>query len=153
MIHKRVCSEDCALHHERCVPDYIDHFIQEHESFFNEADKVLIERQPIMGITNVQDLLFQRFRSKVLLVSPNTLHKHFKLSKDYSVRKEESENLCSEYLSSKLNYTKEYRKHDISDAMLMILYYSTLLPKKKRKILVNDFEQFRYLPKNSDNNF
>jgi hypothetical protein len=150
MLHRRVCSEDCVLHHERCVPDYVDHFIQEHESFFNEADRVLIERQPIMGITNVQDLLFQRFRDKVLLISPNSLHKHFKLSKDYSIRKEESENLCSEYLSNELNYTKEQRKHDISDAMMMILYYSSLLPKQKRIInLIDDFEQFRFLPKNS----
>jgi hypothetical protein len=67
--HKKVPYCVCKLHHDRCIPDYLDHFIQE-TSYFKECDVLIIERQPPVGITNVQDLLFKLFREKVLLISP-----------------------------------------------------------------------------------
>ena len=67
------------------------------------------------------------------------------MSKDYSRRKEQSESICKEYLESFNSFTNNSRKHDMSDAMLMILYYhfTKLKEKKKSKIIV-DFEMFRY---------
>ena len=49
---------------------------------------------------------------------------------------------CIESFNS---FTNNSRKHDMSDAMLMILYYhfTKLKEKKKSKIIV-DFEMFRY---------
>ena len=142
--HSNIKWCDCKLHHDRCIPDYLDHFIQEHIHLFELADMIIIERQPPVGITNVQDLLFKLFRNKVLLISPNSVHKYFKLSKDYLIRKIESENIAKKYLSEFLNFNNNIRKHDISDAMLMIIYYYKL-----NMVTLDfesyDFEQFRYI--------
>jgi len=128
VLHNKVPICKCCLNHERCIPDYLDHFIQEHQEMFDNADTILIERQPPVGITNVQDLLFVRFRKKVKLVSPNSVHKYFKMDKDYDTRKEESEQISLSYLNDFLSFQQNERKHDISDAMIMIIFYVNTLP-------------------------
>lgn len=146
MRHRTVSYCNCKLHHDFCIPDYIDHFIQEHYYLFEQADIILIERQPPVGITNVQDLLFSKFRDKVKLISPNAVHKFFKMDKDYETRKIESNTIGLEYLTHFENYHNYERKHDISDALLLVLYYfKTLPPPKKPNIIVDDFEQFRFI--------
>lgn len=151
--HARVSRCNCTLYHDNCIPDYLDHFIQEHQNLFDDADEILLERQPPVGITNVQDLLFTRFRNKVKLISPNSVHKHFKMTRnDYELRKQQSVTITNEYLKDFFNFESNTRQHDISDAMLMILYYTqkcdlieTLketLKKPEKSIM--DFEIFRF---------
>ena len=147
--HRKVPFCVCKLHHDRCIPDYLDHFIQE-TSYFQECDILLLERQPPVGITNVQDLLFKQFRDKVKLVSPASIHKYFKLpGGEYNARKQLSEQLSLRYLQNFTAFTKNIRRHDIADAMLMTIYHYKMY---KEKLIenyddqtVNDFEQFRFL--------
>jgi hypothetical protein len=146
--HSKISFCDCKLHHDYCIPDYVDHFIQENQEMFLESDYVIIERQPPTGITNVQDLLFSKFRNKVLLISPNKIHKYFNMSKDYSIRKKESETISEYYLSKFKKFTNNHRKHDISDAMLMLIYFYSLKlqeinKNKQNKKICIDFDQFR----------
>jgi hypothetical protein len=122
MRHTKVNYCSCKLHHDNCIPDYLDHFIQE-TPHFNDADIILLERQPPVGITNVQDLLFKQFREKTLLISPNAVHKYFTLNGDYTIRKTESEKIANVYLTNFAKFTRNDRKHDMSDALLMVLYY------------------------------
>ena len=142
MKHTTVSCTNCTLRHDRCIPDYVDHFIQEYIEYFNLADVILIERQPPVGITNVQDLLFTRFRDKVELVSPCSVHKYFNMSSDYDIRKQESELIAGEYLI----LDSFLRKHDIADAMLMIIYYYNKR-QMDLKCELSDlpFEQFRLI--------
>jgi hypothetical protein len=147
--HSTVSFCKCTLRHERCVPDYLDHFIQEYSGYFNESDILLLERQPPVGITNVQDLLFTRFREKVLLISPNSVHKYFGLNSKYSARKIESEKIAAGYLTNFKSFTSNFRKHDISDALLMVLYYykNRMDSHIESTEYLNepvDFEQFRF---------
>ena len=146
--HKRVNFCDCKLHHDRCIPDYLDHFIQE-TPYFEECDILIIERQPPVGITNIQDLLFKQFREKVLLISPGSIHKYFGMSNVYEERKEESEKIAESYLSNFSKFTTNNRKHDISDALLMCIFYykqhmEKIINDKKYNIVVDDFEKFRF---------
>jgi len=147
--HDKVCFHDCKLHHENCIPDYLDHFIQENEEIFINSDIIIIERQPPVGITNVQDLIFTKFRDKILFISPSSVHKYFNMSKDYSKRKEQSESISKKYLYFFNTFINNSRKHDMSDAMLMIIYYHKI---KNEEIIKNkktnmDFEQFRFIKK------
>jgi hypothetical protein len=149
MKHHRVTVECCTLHHEFCIPDYLDHFIQEYQDYFEQCDILILERQPPVGITNVQDLLFTKFRNKVLLISPNSVHKYFSLNGDYLTRKEESESIAREYLVDFNKWEFHNRKHDMSDALLMILYFYKLKVDSLIKEMTFDktdcvFEQFRY---------
>jgi len=145
--HKKVAYCVCKLHHDRCIPDYLDHFIQETE-YFRECDVLLLERQPPVGITNVQDLLFKLFRDKVKMISPGSIHKYFGFpSGEYNIRKELSEKVSEEYLSNFSTFTKNIRKHDIADAMLMIIFYYKNLKKEFIELHsknFDDFEQFRF---------
>jgi len=148
--HTKVSRCNCLLHHENCIPDYLDHFIQE-TPYFEECDVLILERQPPVGITNVQDLLFTKFRDKVVLISPVSVHKYFDLpSCNYELRKQKSEILAEDYLKYLDTFINNTRKHDISDAMLMIVYYYKL----KMENIINykhfiqnssDFEQFRFV--------
>jgi len=146
--HKHVQFCDCKLHHDRCIPDYLDHFVQE-TVYFEECDVLIVERQPPVGITNVQDLLFKQFRDKVLLISPGSVHKYFGLNSVYTERKEKSEKISELYLSQFSKFTKNIRKHDISDALLMIIYYYKT---KMKSIIENytfkndivDFEKYKF---------
>uniref|UniRef100_A0A6C0B060 Holliday junction resolvase RuvC n=1 Tax=viral metagenome TaxID=1070528 RepID=A0A6C0B060_9ZZZZ len=146
--HKRVSYCDCKLHHDRCIPDYLDHFIQE-TPYFEECDVLIIERQPPVGITGVQDLLFKQFREKVLLINPGSIHKYFGLPSVYSERKEESEKIAEAFLSNFSKFTTNNRKHDISDALLMTVFY---YKQKMEKIIecnkfnteIHDFDKFRF---------
>jgi hypothetical protein len=147
MKHNKVEFCNCKLHHDLCVPDYIDHFIQENENIFNLADIILLERQPPVGIMNVQDLIFTKFRNKVNLISPNAVHKYFNMSKSYEIRKYESELISKKYLSTFNEFNNNKRRHDISDAMLMLIYYHKIYNNKyiKKNNKVLDFEQFRFV--------
>jgi hypothetical protein len=146
--HNLVPFCDCTLHHDRCIPDYIDHFIQE-TPHFQECDILLLERQPPVGITNVQDLLFKQFRNKVILVHPASVHAYFDLpSCEYELRKAKSEMLSGIYLKNEHNFLNNTRRHDISDAMLMTLfYYKTKMEKVIKGTKFEgtnlNFEQFR----------
>jgi hypothetical protein len=145
--HSKVNRCDCKLHHDFCIPDYLDHFIQENSDLFESADLILIERQPPVGITNVQDLLFSKFRNKVVLMNPVSIHKYFILSMDYSTRKIESEKIAQPFLYNFDNFNNNTRKHDISDSLLMLLYFHKVKSNEYydsiRESKLIQFEQFR----------
>jgi len=146
--HKRVCSSVCTLRHDRCIPDYLDHLVQEID-YFEECDVLLIEQQPPQGIQNVQDLLFKQFRHKVRLVSPNSIHKYFKLPNVYLDRKEESEKIANDFLFGFSTFNLNTRKHDISDALLMIVYFykinmETLIATHHFVHEITDFDKFKF---------
>ena len=43
--HNKVSRECCKLHHESCIPDYLDHFVQEYSSYFENCDILLISNK------------------------------------------------------------------------------------------------------------
>jgi hypothetical protein len=49
--------------------------------FFEMADFILIERQPPMGLTAVEQLIFSRWRDKAILVHPRSMHKYFNIGR------------------------------------------------------------------------
>lgn len=99
-------------------------FIDEYKILFQSADIILIERQPPLGLTNIQDVLAYNFSSKVKLISPRSMHKHFMISKlDYDLRKQRTVKITEEYLKDFSVFQDACRKHDIADAFCLALYY------------------------------
>ena len=80
IIHKKIKRYDCKLYHTSELSDYFSHFVQEFGEYLDKADKILIERQPPGGLTNVESLLMYTYRDKIELISPNSMHKHFKIN-------------------------------------------------------------------------
>lgn len=75
--HVAVSRSNCELYHTNELSDRVDHFIQEYRVPLEACDALFIERQPINGHTDVEQLLFKAFRPKSELVSPNAMHKTF----------------------------------------------------------------------------
>lgn len=110
-------------------------FVDAHQVLFDTADVILIERQPPGGFTNVQTLLHYMFLDKVILVNPVSMHAHFGMRHlDYDGRKARVESIAARHVT-----IDGERKHDIADAVCMILYY-------KFKTDVHIFDRFRFQP-------
>lgn len=139
VMHNRVNPCDCKIPHTNETCDRVMHFIQEYRPVFDEADIVLIERQPPMGLKDVEALITQTFRSKVQLISPNKMHKFWGISRyDYERRKEHTERIASEYVDLSLYE----RKHDVADAVCIAMFYIKTHYKPKPKRL--PFDEFRF---------
>lgn len=104
--HKAIIRKDCKLHHSNELSDRVDHFIQEYKNQLEACDIVFIERQPINGHTDIEQLLFKAFRSKAELVSPNAMHKTFGINGMKKLpneerrlwRKQQTTKFCMRYL-------------------------------------------------------
>ena len=122
------------------TPEYSDiirSFVSEYSSFFNQADQILIERQPPGGMTAFETLIHYIFRDKAVLISPVSMHKHFGIGHlEYEQRKERTEMIAGKYITNSNYYDRLQRKHDIADALCMILFqnYKNGLKFKKRAI-------------------
>ena len=121
--HKKVSRWDCTLYHSNEVTDLFTHFIQEYGDYLTEADKILIERQPPMGLTNIEALFLFVYRHKIELISPNAMHKHFHINVlEYESRKERTIEISKSFLENFQEYQELSRKHDIADAVCMIIF-------------------------------
>jgi hypothetical protein len=121
--HRKVNRWDCKLEHTNEVADLVAHFIQEYGDYLEEADKILIERQPPTGLTQIETLLLYLYRHKTELISPNSMHAYFKINcLEYETRKERTIEFSESFLENFEEYQELSRKHDIADAVCMIIF-------------------------------
>ncbi len=130
----RVCSKkDCQLHHTKTFSDWMEHLFQENNELFDNADFILVERQPPLGFVVIEQIIFNKFRNKTYLISPKNVHSYLNITRfDYDKRKEYSLKVANLYLS---DYYKEKikmyeRAHDIADTICMLLYWLDKSAKK-----------------------
>ena len=129
--HRKVCTRECKIPHTREVADMMAHFFQEYGDLMESADVILVERQPPTGLTQIETLLLYLYRDKTTLVSPNSMHSYFGINHfDYDRRKVCTVNIAEPYLSNNETYMRVERKHDIADAMCIILFY--INPRQER---------------------
>lgn len=126
MEHNVVARENCVLGHAKTAADRVTHFVQERQSLFDSCGVILIERQPIMGHTDVEQVLFLLFRTRAELVSPNAMHSFFNISGyTYEGRKQKTTIIADHYLSS-ADFPEYYvleRRHDIADAICLLFFW------------------------------
>ena len=163
-------KKECKLNHTKTFCDWINHVFQENITLFERADVILIERQPPMGLVGIEQLIFSRWREKAVLISPNSMHKFFRIGHyDYEQRKEQTEIITRKCLAKDSSLIEQFgyyhRKHDIADSVCMMIFwidkkqkeYQDLQRKERLKNIVYDrekngykmsvdewFEQFRY---------
>jgi hypothetical protein len=125
--------------------------LEKHRNDFAGADVILVERQPPGGILSVQAVLYARYVQKVKLVSPNAMHKYFKMTGlDYEQRKSEVDRIVSQDLWPKVSedaqkaYVKSMRRHDMADAACFaVQFISSWHARRSKK---NPFFQFTFDP-------
>lgn len=172
--HQTISKKDCQLFHTKTYGDYMDHIFIDYEQIFNKASFILIERQPPTGYVVIEQLIFSKFRTKTVLISPNSIHYTLgwnSLKLDYEQRKDESIKFAEKYLSEYSNLLEQfnslYRKHDVADTICILIYWlkkkrykwieeQTNLRKnqeKERAKITGEFnidlylEQFKFIPK------
>jgi len=149
MKHNTVKPCNCCIPHTKETVDRVAHFIQEHRPLFDEADAILVERQPLTGLNNVEALIVSSFRNKAVIISPNKMHKHFRISHfDYETRKVKTNEIAFPYVHFLDSYACLERQHDIADAVCMTLFHASCLKDKnkyKRRIERLPFDEYRYV--------
>lgn len=123
---------DCKLQHSMCISDYMAHLFHIYNDIFQKADTILIERQPPQGFIAVQELILFKYREKSILLSPNSMHKHFSMSKVQKLRKMFTEKFSQRHLQSFPDYAKNDRKHDMGDAYCQLIYYLNVKESNRR---------------------
>jgi len=119
---KKASLADYKYVYSNDIVDLIPLFVEDHRDLFDAAEKILIERQPPGGFTNVEILLHYMFKDKVTLVSPVSMHVHFGMRHlNYDQRKERTVSIAEKYIDGDIPYE---RKHDIADALCMIVYHN-----------------------------
>jgi len=119
---KKVSLGDYKYIRSNNFVDLIPLFVEDHQEIFDSADKILIEAQPPGGFTNIEILLHYMFKEKVSLISPVSMHAHFGMRHlDYDQRKERTVSISEKYIDGDIPYE---RKHDIADALCMIVYHN-----------------------------
>jgi len=124
LAHTTVARKNCLLHHANCTADRVMHVIQEHRAYFDRAEKVLIERQPLCGLTDVEQVFMALLRDKTVLVSPNAMHKHFDIGHlNYDGRKVATTRLANQHLEHDPVWKTLTRKHDVADAYCLMMFW------------------------------
>ena len=54
----------CKLRHTKSIADWMEHIFHEHLPLFQEADYILVERQPPSGLVAIEQLIYYRWREK-----------------------------------------------------------------------------------------
>lgn len=135
---KKVSLEDYKYVKTNDMVDLVPLFVDDHRDIFDVADRILIERQPPGGFTNIEILLHYMFRDKVSLISPVSMHTHFGMRHlDYDQRKERTVSIAEKYIKGDIPYD---RKHDIADALCMIVYHNF-------RTTVHFFDKFKFKEK------
>ena len=148
---EKVSLQDYKYIHSNDLVDLIPLMLDDpkYKSWFDSSEQILIERQPLDGLLAVQTLIHHILRDKnPILVSPNAMHKHFGFGKlDYDQRKERTVKIATPYLEDNEYFQRLERKHDIADAICMILfqnYHNSIQLKKKIIVEKKLFEEFMY---------
>lgn len=128
--HKNKKEENnCKLHHTKTMHDRLEHVFLNNYILFKESHFILIEKQPPVGFTDVEQIIFGKYREKTILISPNSMHAYYCLSKNYDQRKIETVEIASRNITD-VNLLKKFlayeRNHDIADSICISLYWINL---------------------------
>lgn len=130
----------CKKFHTACFSDWVDHLITYHKKLFINADYILLELQPPCGLKGIEQLIFHQYRNKCILIHPASVHKSLHMGHlDYENRKKYSVYYAKKWLGrfdnsgSLLKKINKYkRKHDVADALCMIIYWTKLKAEEYR---------------------
>lgn len=164
-ITKYICDKKvCLLDHSNHLSDRIAHLFQEYNYYFDSADYILLEKQPICGLISVEQLIYSYYRDKCVLIHPSSMHRFFHIeSYDYDGRKDQTIRIASRYMNetTQIKYKSFTRQHDIADSICILVFWKHQQLEKQQvqqrrhriqesfkvihKVDMNDFfEKFKY---------
>lgn len=143
----------CKLNHTNCTSPWIKHMLINHGKHFDECDLLLIELQPLGGLKDIEQLIFDKYEDKVktILVPPRSMHKKFgvgfKHIPDLDVRREYRKKavikVAQRYLNAEMRTLLESYSHKewkldqmqhVADGVCLAVYMVEKLKAEQIKI-------------------
>lgn len=153
-ITKMRCKDDkCFFNkNDKSSSHRIMHFLKSKGyEIFDNSDYIVIERQPLVGLTGVEQSLFlmlkQRYKKNkfIELISANALHAFYGMSDVREVRKIESVNIATMYLNGFRDFDRAVKKDDMADAFLYCKFFiEKFLPDIRLNRVRNKFLKFMF---------
>jgi len=142
---------------DRKAGHLVHHYVELMHEWFNTADQIIIEAQPICSShKDVEQLILvyckQRYSipknkpiDHVKLLHPQSMHSHFSMSSKKATRREEIVDITRNYIQEFEAYRRSIQKDHLGDAMGYILYYThTLMPDVMHSLKPNIFKKFSF---------
>lgn len=151
--HMHCKGGDCMFQKkDRRTAHLVHHFVESIDEHLKNADIVLGELQPIMGMVDIEQCMLiyiqQRYsngnKGFMRLLSPNSMHKYFHMSDDKVERRKEIVDITEYYLTGQRAFDVAKQKDHLADACgFIILYAETILPEFLRQDMTkNKFGKF-----------
>lgn len=150
-------DKDCMFErNDRKAGHLVHHYIELMFEWFDTADQILLEAQPICSThKDVEQLIFvyckQRFslpkkksKDHVKLLHPRSMHSHFAMSSEKVTRRLEVVDIAEPYLKDMPAFFKAKERDHLADSFAYILLYTrTIMPTLMWKMKPNQFDKFR----------
>lgn len=125
-----MCTDPYCIYNttvfSKTISHYMYHFFKEHEKYLDECSTILVEKQPPLGVSSVEQLIQYKYPSKVQFIYPNSVHSFYKMRNlSRTQKKEFSMNIAKKYTLRNRLYRRLHRKHDISDAIMFLTYWTS----------------------------
>ena len=147
----RCRDPDCMFERtDRRTGHLVMHYVDSIDEHLREADYVLCELQPIMGMVDVEQCLGIYIRQRyaagrprfMRTLAPNSMHRHFGMSGDKVERRVEIVNITERYLAGNRAFDTATEKDHLGDACGYELFFvEALLPGELR---THPFEKFKF---------
>jgi hypothetical protein len=135
----KIVHWDCVslVPNGRYVPmnnvDYVRNFVQRYEHFFDNADKIIIERQIRCNMRIVEAVLQTMFYDKTIIISARSVKMHYDLStKNYRANKQRAVQWAMAFTKANPQafqdtcvhaFANKSKQDDLADSLLLVLYY------------------------------
>lgn len=152
-----ICRDkDCMFEkHDRKGAHLVHHYVQSMHEWFDTADQIVIEAQPITSThKDIEQLLVylikmwysvpkRKPKDHVKLLAPRSMHAHFHMSTEKVERRIEIVEISRKYLEEQRAFLNATQKDHLSDAMGYILFYvQTIMGDVMIKQKPNPFAKF-----------
>lgn len=136
---------------DRRTAHLVYHYVESIHEQLLECDLVIGERQPIMGMVDVEQcmliFILQKYGKCMRLFNPGQMHKAFKMSSDKVERRREIVTITESYLNNFREFRRAREKDHLGDALGFILYFAEhVLPGEQleEQRRENPFLRFKY---------
>lgn len=153
--HMYCSGKNCLFRRDdRRTAHLVHHFVESIDEHLRDADLVIGELQPIIGMVDVEQCMLiyiqQRYSNGnpnfMRLLSPNSMHKFFHMSEDKVERRKEIVTITEYYLTGHRAFDVAEQKDHLGDACGFVLYFAeNILPDLLRQDLSrNRFKDFAF---------
>ncbi len=114
--------------------EYVRHFVHKYSDYFNDAVKILIERQIRCNMRIVEAIIQTMFHDRCIVISARSVKMHYDLStKNYRANKQKAVAWATQFARANTQvftqtalsafFAHKTKQDDLADSLLLVMYY------------------------------